>query len=61
MPGKFDIWGHSHQLFHIVTAIGAVLQLHAILEMRQYASDTDCINILLKNVTEISELPINDR
>ena len=53
MPGKFDIWGHSHQLFHIVTAIGGWLQLQAIFEMQQYASQTDCNNILLQNTTEI--------
>ena len=57
MPGKFDIWGHSHQLFHIVTGIGALLQLNAILEMQEYASQTECENI--SNTTQI--FPVNDR
>ena len=59
LPGKFDIWGHSHQLFHIVTGIGALLQLYAILEMQEYASQTECENIMISNTTEI--LPVNDR
>ena len=59
LPGKFDIWGHSHQLFHIVTGIGALLQLNAILEMQEYASQTECENIIISNTTEI--LPVNDR
>lgn len=30
-PGKFDIWGHSHQLFHIMVLFGAVAHLKALL------------------------------
>ena len=52
MPGKFDIWGHSHQLFHIVTGIGAYLQLNAILEMQEYASQTECEKIIFSNTTQ---------
>jgi predicted membrane channel-forming protein YqfA (hemolysin III family) len=26
IPGKFDRWGHSHQLFHICVAVAFVMQ-----------------------------------
>ncbi|XP_077978134.1 membrane progestin receptor gamma-B-like [Glandiceps talaboti] len=29
-PGRFDVWGHSHQLFHIFGALGTNDQLNAI-------------------------------
>ena len=28
-PGKFDIWGHSHQLFHIMVSMGCFFLLKA--------------------------------
>ena len=30
-PGRFDIIGHSHQLFHVATILGVVCQLRAVL------------------------------
>ena len=30
-PGKFDIWGNSHQLFHILVVIAALCHLKALL------------------------------
>jgi predicted membrane channel-forming protein YqfA (hemolysin III family) len=29
MPGKFDIAGHSHQLFHVLVVAGAYTHYHA--------------------------------
>lgn len=30
-PGTFDIWGHSHQIFHILVVIAALCHLKAVL------------------------------
>ncbi|AAS51226.2 ACL002Cp [Eremothecium gossypii ATCC 10895] len=30
-PGSFDIWGHSHQLFHVLVVIAALCHLRALL------------------------------
>lgn len=30
-PGSFDIWGSSHQVFHISVVIGAMVHLYGIL------------------------------
>lgn len=30
-PGKFDIWGHSHQLFHFLVVIAALCHLRGLL------------------------------
>ena len=29
-PGRFDIWGHSHQIFHICGTLGTIFQMSAI-------------------------------
>ncbi|GAM88240.1 hypothetical protein ANO11243_062730 [Dothideomycetidae sp. 11243] len=29
-PGRFDVWGHSHQLFHIAAVVGAACHVVAI-------------------------------
>ncbi|CAH00224.1 PAQR-type receptor [Kluyveromyces lactis] len=29
-PGKFDIWGHSHQLFHVLVVVAALCHLKAL-------------------------------
>lgn len=28
-PGAFDIWGHSHQIFHVGMAIGLTVHFYA--------------------------------
>lgn len=39
-PGKFDIVGHSHQLFHVAATISQLLQLRAVhLDIQDGASD----------------------
>ncbi|SCU81802.1 LAMI_0B07734g1_1 [Lachancea mirantina] len=30
-PGKFDIWGHSHQLFHVLVVVAACCHFRALL------------------------------
>ncbi|KAI6080968.1 mPR-like GPCR protein [Hypoxylon rubiginosum] len=35
-PGKFDIWGSSHQLFHIMVVLATVSQLVGILQAFNY-------------------------
>ncbi|CAH8490607.1 unnamed protein product [Schistosoma turkestanicum] len=29
-PGRFDIFGHSHQIFHVCSAFGAIMQYYAL-------------------------------
>lgn len=31
-PGKFDIWGHSHQLFHVLVVIAALCHLNGLMK-----------------------------
>ncbi|BFF92411.1 adiponectin receptor protein [Drosophila madeirensis] len=35
-PGKFDIWGQSHQIFHILVIAAAFVHYHGISEMAMY-------------------------
>lgn len=35
-PGRFDIWGSSHQVFHISVVIGAAIHLYGILVAFQW-------------------------
>ncbi|KAK6503314.1 hypothetical protein TWF481_008337 [Arthrobotrys musiformis] len=35
-PGKFDIWGHSHQLFHIFAVIGTGFHVAALVAAYNY-------------------------
>lgn len=30
-PGKFDIWGHSHQIWHILVVLGSLVHLIGII------------------------------
>lgn len=32
MPGYFDIWGHSHQIFHVLVVIAALCHLRGLME-----------------------------
>lgn len=36
-PGKFDIWGHSHQIFHVLMAVGLTLHFSAFAKAFDYA------------------------
>lgn len=35
-PGTFDIWGHSHQVFHTLAVIGTAFHLQALLQAFAY-------------------------
>ncbi|XP_066251804.1 adiponectin receptor protein isoform X1 [Euwallacea similis] len=35
-PGKFDIWFHSHQIFHVFVLGGALVHFHGISEMAMH-------------------------
>nr|CAI5839209.1 unnamed protein product [Callosobruchus analis] len=35
-PGKFDIWFHSHQIFHVFVLVAALVHYHGISEMAMY-------------------------
>ena len=35
-PGKFDIWGHSHQIFHVFVVMAAVMHYRMIKTMADY-------------------------
>ncbi len=38
-PGAFDVWGSSHQIFHIMVVLGAVLHFYGILASLDYRYD----------------------
>lgn len=31
-PGKYDIWGHSHQLFHVLVVVAALCHLYGLIK-----------------------------
>jgi len=35
-PGTFDIWGNSHQIFHVLVVLATVVQLYGILDAFDY-------------------------
>lgn len=35
LPGKLDIWGHSHQIFHVLVVIAAVVHYNGIITMAE--------------------------
>jgi len=39
MPGTFDIWGHSHQLFHVLVVLGAASHFYGIMTGFHYFQD----------------------
>ncbi|KAG5290906.1 hemolysin-III family protein [Histoplasma capsulatum G186AR] len=39
MPERFDIWGASHQIFHIFVVLGAVIHVWAILSVFDYVHE----------------------
>ncbi|KAF2226798.1 hemolysin-III related-domain-containing protein [Elsinoe ampelina] len=42
-PGSFDIWGHSHQLFHVAAVVGTAFHVKALSVGYQYRSSvTGC-------------------
>ncbi|XP_065180295.1 adiponectin receptor protein-like [Sycon ciliatum] len=41
-PGKFDIWCHSHQIFHVCVVIGVFLQSSDILHMANAHAHKTC-------------------
>ena len=36
-PGKFDIWGSSHQIFHVLVVSAAISQLVGLLKAFEFA------------------------
>ncbi len=38
-PGAFDVWGSSHQIFHIIVVFGAILHFNGILASLDYHYD----------------------
>lgn len=35
-PGKYDIWGHSHQIFHILVVVAALCHLKGLMSSYEY-------------------------
>ncbi|CAG9809118.1 unnamed protein product [Chironomus riparius] len=35
-PGKFDLWGQSHQIFHVLVIVAALVHYHGISEMAMH-------------------------
>lgn len=51
-PGKFDIWGQSHQIFHIFVLIAVFVHYHGISELEMHhlqdiTANRTCINNIL--------------
>lgn len=42
MPGKFDIYFHSHQIFHILAMTGGFMQLHALYQIKLFTEKIIC-------------------
>lgn len=42
MPGKFDLVGHSHQLFHVLVIAGAYIEYLAVLVYLQWRDTEGC-------------------
>ncbi|CCE65606.1 hypothetical protein TPHA_0M00290 [Tetrapisispora phaffii CBS 4417] len=38
-PGAFDLWGHSHQIFHVFVVIAAYSHFHGLLSAYEYAHE----------------------
>lgn len=53
-PGKFDIWGSSHQLFHILVVLAAAVHLVGLVKAFDYEhSQRDGIKLMfLHNIWE---------
>jgi adiponectin receptor len=42
-PGLFDVWGHSHQLFHICVIMAALVHYHTLVSMiKHHLTTSDC-------------------
>ena len=41
LPGKFDIWGHSHQWWHILTIVGPLICQYAGRELLSFRLDSN--------------------
>jgi adiponectin receptor len=42
-PGRFDLWLHSHNLFHMLVVAGAVLHYHASLVLLRWRDHQSCV------------------
>ncbi|KAL3270947.1 hypothetical protein HHI36_021452 [Cryptolaemus montrouzieri] len=45
-PGKFDIWLHSHQIFHVFVIGGALVHYHGIKEIAKHRIELSQCNML---------------
>ncbi|XP_069503676.1 adiponectin receptor protein 2-like [Ambystoma mexicanum] len=55
-PGKCDIWFHSHQIFHVLVVVAAIVHLHCISQMQALHSSSGGV-CSLTNEVEPSESP----
>ncbi len=44
-PGAFDVWGSSHQIFHVMVVFGAILHFNGILASLNYYYDPANSNV----------------
>eukprot|EP00457_Paulinella_chromatophora_P004514 gb/GEZN01004526.1/.p1 GENE.gb/GEZN01004526.1/~~gb/GEZN01004526.1/.p1 ORF type:complete len:590 (-),score=43.54 gb/GEZN01004526.1/:182-1897(-) len=43
VPGKFDIWGHSHQWWHIIVVLAAFVEFYGLLDMFHWRMEHRCV------------------
>lgn len=41
-PGKYDVWGSSHQIFHVLILLAAMSQLIGLLTAFHHARTSKC-------------------
>jgi predicted membrane channel-forming protein YqfA (hemolysin III family) len=48
-PGKFDIWFHSHTIWHIGVVAGAAILLNSFIQMSIAIGDKTCEELMFNN------------
>lgn len=58
-PGSFDIWGHSHQLFHVCAVLGGVFEVVVLLSGYNYRQTQQiCWAVLGNLLVEDYNIPV---
>jgi len=59
LPGKFDIWFQSHQIFHVLVIAAAFVHYHGMIDMALYRlTKAGACSNTTNNLSELSSLPL---